>query len=145
MVITGKNGRVFWFLFNRLPQIHHSENIPRFSQFEAVSFAEQNADLPILPQGTVRFGDVWKERVTFTLAAIKEADYAHWTWGRFACLGDSAHKMTPNTGSGGMAAIESAAALANSIRLLSSTNGSTRPTLEDIRNAMTSYQQRQKA
>lgn len=47
--------------------------------------------------------------------ALEEVYYSHWTWGRFVCLGDSVHKMTPNMGSGGNSAIESAAALANAL------------------------------
>jgi hypothetical protein len=62
-----------------------------------------------------------KERripLLFSSVAADGPTFAHWTLGRLVCLGDSMHKMTPNSGTGGItaiesAAIESAASLAN--------------------------------
>lgn len=144
MTITGKGGRVFWFVFGRMSHTYRAGRIPHFTKADAEVFAQQNLDIPILPQGLVRFGDIWKNRVTYNLVALEEADYDHWTWGRFACLGDSIHKMTPNMGSGGMAVVESAAALANSLQALSARNDGNHPSLEEIRGALTGYQQTRK-
>lgn len=144
MVVTGKGGRVFWFVHGRMPQIYQAGDTPRFTKADAEEFAQQNLDLPILPQGIVKFGDIWKRREVYTLVALEEADYDHWTWGRFACLGDSVHKMTPNMGSGAMAAIESAAALANAIHVMVDDANESRPSLRDIRRALMSYQQSRK-
>jgi hypothetical protein len=47
--------------------------------------------------------------------------------------------MTPNIGQGGNAAIESAAALSNSLKRLLSNNGSSQPSIEDIQAAMEAY------
>lgn len=81
-----------------------------------------------------------------------------WTWGRIACLGDSAHKMTPNAGKlsspphriranvdvvsgfGGNSAIESAAALANSVKKLSDRANGQRPSEQQIVACLQSYQ-----
>lgn len=144
MVITGKGNRVFWFVFARMPRTYRASEIPRFSKADAEEFAGQNLGIPILPQGVVKFGAVWENRETYTLVATEEADYDHWTWGRFACLGDSIHKMTPNMGAGGMAAVESAAALANELHTLSMRNHGSRPTLRDLRRALMSYQRSRK-
>lgn len=143
MVITGKGNKVFWFVFARMSQIYRTSEIPRFSKADAEKFAGQNLEIPILPQGAVKFGDIWRNRETYALVATEEADYDHWTWGRFACLGDSIHKMTPNMGAGGMAAIESAAALANAIHTLSTHNheGSN---MREVRRALINYQQSRK-
>lgn len=143
MVIIGKGARVFWFLFGRLPHICRSNEIPQFSQSDLEHFAQQNLDLPILPHGTVRFRDIWENKERCNLVAVEEADYINWTWGRFVCLGDSIHKMTPNSGAGGNAAIESAAALANAVYSL--VNKSNRHVdLADVRQALTGYQQSHK-
>ncbi|ERF70332.1 hypothetical protein EPUS_07597 [Endocarpon pusillum Z07020] len=141
MVISSKGGRVFWFLFGRLPKVCRAGEIPRFSRSEAEQFARENLDILITPTG-VKFGHIWKNRENCTLVPIEEGDYAHWTWGRFACVGDSIHKMTPNSGAGGNAAIESAAALANAINSLKI--AACNPSLEDVSHIMTGYQEERK-
>lgn len=118
MVATSKGGKIFWFLFGRLDRVYQHEEIPRFDQAETVKFAEEHADLPIRDGITV--ADLWKHREAATLVPLEEADYAHWTAGRLVIIGDAAHKMTPQTGSGGMLAIDDAAALANLLNKLNS-------------------------
>ena len=142
LVITGQGGRIFWFLFLRMSQVYQADNIPRFTKKDADKLAQQHVDLPILPKGEIKFGDLWKRRTTSQLQVLEEADYKTWTWGRFACVGDSVHKMTPNSGNGGMAAIESAAALANAIHSLNVEHKA--PTLDDVRSALVRYQEGRK-
>ena len=139
MLITGKDAKVYWFLYKRMDQVYTSGNIPKYTQQDAESFAERHADVNLMPNQSVKFRDVWKNRTSYTLVATEEAEYQCWTWGRFACLGDSIHKMTPNAGAGGNAAIESAAALANSIKAIIDSNGP-RPSMEAVKQALLAYQ-----
>jgi 2-polyprenyl-6-methoxyphenol hydroxylase-like FAD-dependent oxidoreductase len=74
------------------------------------------------------------------LVPTEEAEYEHWTWGRFVCLGDSIHKVTPNMGAGGNAAIESAAALANAIKKMVDECNSARPSLEAVKSGLQEYE-----
>jgi hypothetical protein len=143
LVIVGKGDRIFWFLFKRMSQIYKSEHIPRFTESDAEKLAQQHFELGIQPRGGLTFLDIWRRRDTFTLMALEEADFTDWTWGRFACVGDSVHKMTPNMGSGGMAAIESAAALANAIHSLITQYKS--PTLDHVQNALAAFQKGRKS
>ncbi|KIA75510.1 hypothetical protein HK57_00009 [Aspergillus ustus] len=116
VVASGKDGRIFWFLFRRMPRVYQTPEIPRFTTADAVSFAQHYFNFPIRNEPkTVTFKDLWEHRETVTMAPLEEAHFAHWTAGRIVCLGDSAHKMTPHTGTGGMLAMEHAAALANII------------------------------
>ncbi|KAF2144829.1 uncharacterized protein K452DRAFT_306590 [Aplosporella prunicola CBS 121167] len=145
MTITAKGGRVYWFLFEKMPQTYRMGEIPRFNKQDKDEMARKYSYIPIYPGGTVKFGDIWRNCERATLVALEEADFEHWTWGRFACLGDSAHKMTPNAGAGGMSGIESAAALANSIKsLVNKQDHGTLPSYGDIRNALAEYQQERK-
>ncbi|KAL4814755.1 hypothetical protein BDW67DRAFT_186313 [Aspergillus spinulosporus] len=116
LVITGKNGRVFWFYHEKLDKIYYtdSKDFPRYSQADAETLALKNAWRPITE--TVTLGDLWEKRVTCTLVPLEEALFNMWSWGRIATVGDNTHKMTPNTGQAGNNAIESAAALANQLR-----------------------------
>jgi 2-polyprenyl-6-methoxyphenol hydroxylase-like FAD-dependent oxidoreductase len=144
IVITGKDGRVYWFLIARMPQIYRAENIPRFSKEDAKAFAEDKRDIPVMPGGTVTVGDLWKTAQTYNLVALEEAYYSTWTYGRYVCLGDSIHKMTPNMGAGGNSAIESAAALANSLQEMLSRPGSNPSSTDTVREAMLRYQETRK-
>lgn len=145
LVVTSNARQVHWFLIARMPRVFHAGHIPSFSQDDARAFAEENRDIPLTPGGTVSFGDIWATKHTCNLVALEEAFFEHWTYGRFVCLGDSVHKMTPNMGAGGNCAIESAASLANSLHelIMSSSPAEHRPSppVEAIRQALRKYQE----
>jgi 2-polyprenyl-6-methoxyphenol hydroxylase-like FAD-dependent oxidoreductase len=103
-MFVGSKGRVFWFVFERLDKVYKVPNIPRYTRRDAEVFAEGFKDIQIVEGAT--FADVWRNRKTYTLVATEEAQMKRWTWGRIACVGDCVHKMTPNMGAGGNAAIE---------------------------------------
>ncbi|KAK1142482.1 hypothetical protein N8T08_007844 [Aspergillus melleus] len=92
LTIVGKHGRVFW----------KEEIQQHVSPFLAKAIT-----------GDVKFSDVYGNAIVTTHLALEEACYRHWTMGRLVCIGDSAHKMTPNMGQGGNSAMESAALLSN--------------------------------
>ncbi|KAL2849403.1 hypothetical protein BJX68DRAFT_267254 [Aspergillus pseudodeflectus] len=143
MVATSKGGQVFWFLFGRLDRVYKNGEIPRFSAQETAAFAQQHANLPV--QGGITMGQLWKSRRTATLVPLEEADYRLWTAGRFVIIGDGAHKMTPQTGSGGMLAIDHAAALANILHMLNSARGNSKPlTTRAIENALSEFDTRRR-
>ncbi|KAI1261856.1 hypothetical protein F5Y18DRAFT_440025 [Xylariaceae sp. FL1019] len=127
MAATGKNGIIFWFLFGRLPKICGQDGVPmpRFGDEDAEKFAQQHGKLFIREGVTI--GDLWRRREKVTLVPLEEAEFSHWTAGRFVIIGDGAHKMTPQTGSGGMLAIEHAAALANIICQIKASRTNTTP------------------
>ena len=88
----------------------------------------------------IKFKDIWKSRVTYTLVATEEAQLKTWSWGRIACTGDSIHKMTPNMGAGGNTAIETAAALANELKKMKDASSKEKPSYETIRRHLVNYQ-----
>jgi hypothetical protein len=143
MVATSKGGKIFWFLFGRLDRVYKNGEIPRFDAKETAAFARQHADLPV--QGGITMGQLWNCRQTITLVPLEEADYEHWTAGRFVIIGDGAHKMTPQTGSGGMLAIDHAAALANILDRLNNTKNIEQPlTTRAIENTLAEFDTRRR-
>ncbi|CRK32828.1 hypothetical protein BN1708_005929 [Verticillium longisporum] len=94
MVIGGKDGRVFWFVFAKMDKTYTSPNIPKYSYQDAVEFANEYMDFTI--KDGLKFSDLWQSRTSVTLAATEEAELKEWTWGRIACVGDNVHKMTPH-------------------------------------------------
>jgi 2-polyprenyl-6-methoxyphenol hydroxylase-like FAD-dependent oxidoreductase len=103
MFIGGK-GLVYWFIFEKLDKVYKVPNIPRYTKHDAEAFASKFKGVQVTTE--VSFVDVWENRKTCTLVPIEEAQMKRWTWGRFACVGDVVHKMTPNMGAGGNCAIE---------------------------------------
>ncbi|CRK17299.1 hypothetical protein BN1723_002432 [Verticillium longisporum] len=138
MVIGGKDGRVFWFVFAKMDKTYTSPNIPKYSYQDAVEFANEYMDFTI--KDGLKFSDLWQSRTSVTLAATEEAELKEWTWGRIACVGDNVHKMTPHMGAGGNAAMESAATLANELRKLGQAAEKTKIDLETVQMHLETYQ-----
>ena len=103
-MIIGSKGKIFWFIFERLDKTYKTPNIPRYSRKDTDDFAAKFFDQDIT--SGVKFGDIWKNMTSSSLVPLEEAQLKRWTFGRMACVGDSVHKMTPNLGAGGNAAIE---------------------------------------
>ncbi|KEQ68819.1 FAD/NAD(P)-binding domain-containing protein, partial [Aureobasidium namibiae CBS 147.97] len=138
MAIVGKNDRTYYFVFEKMNKTYKDPHIPKYTEADKIEFAERHGDMKVTDKVLLR--DLHKNSVSSTLVGIETATYKIWTWGRIACLGDSAHKMTPNAGFGGNQAIESAAALANSIKKLSDTSNGQRPTQDQVVACLHSYQ-----
>ncbi|KAH7207801.1 uncharacterized protein BKA55DRAFT_586548 [Fusarium redolens] len=138
LTIAGKNGRVYYFVFERLKAVYQFRDIPHYSQTEAEKFAIQHGDMYIRPD--LKFSDLWEKTISFRLVALEEAKFKIWTSGRIACLGDSIHKMTPNLAAGGNAAIESAAALANSIKAMVDEHREVPPPENEVKKCLNGYQ-----
>jgi hypothetical protein len=140
MMIGGKGGKVYWFVFEQMAKVHPTGSIPKYTKADEEAFAEKYRDTNLKPKGAIKFADIWKNRMNSCLVPTEEAEYEHWTWGRFVCLGDSIHKVTPNMGAGGNAAIESAAALANAIKKMVGECNSARPSLEAVKSGLQEYE-----
>ncbi|KAL4902288.1 hypothetical protein BDW74DRAFT_180789 [Aspergillus multicolor] len=125
LTIVGKESRVYWFVFQKLDQKYPASRIPRFDQAMVDQYVQPYLQQPI--SDSVPFAEVYKRAITRTLLPLEEACYKRWAIDRWACIGDSVHKMTPNMGQGGNSAIESAAALANSLSSLLSHFGTAVP------------------
>ncbi|KAL2819029.1 hypothetical protein BDW59DRAFT_165189 [Aspergillus cavernicola] len=114
LTFPGKDGRVFWFLLRRLDRQHSYRSAPRWSVMDIDKTAESFATDHIW--NGIQFGDLWKRRQVVGITNLEENVFSTWHWGRVVCIGDSMHKMAPNTGQGANCAIEDAAALANAIK-----------------------------
>ncbi|KAK4942872.1 hypothetical protein LTR10_017448 [Elasticomyces elasticus] len=108
-----KDGRIFWFVYEKLDKVYHAPDIPKFTDQDALDLAQHGMDLYISDK--LKFSDVWENRIAYMCLPLEEAFYEHWSYGRIACIGDTVHKWTPNLGAGANHAIEDAAALASAI------------------------------
>ncbi|KAL4963745.1 FAD-dependent oxidoreductase [Aspergillus stella-maris] len=137
---TSREGRVYWFLFKKLGRKYFAHEVPRFDQANIDQYVEPFLEKPI--SNIVSFRDIYKRAISTTLVPLEEACYEHWAIDRWACIGDSVHKMTPNLGQGGNSAIESAASLANAIVHLieSSSERLQKPTTSDLHASLQKWQ-----
>ncbi|OGM44898.1 FAD binding domain protein [Aspergillus bombycis] len=113
LVVSGPDDRVYWFLFDRLPQAKYGKDIPRYTKEDEAEFVKQNYNLPITRK--VTFGDVLDKRLSSTLTPLHEIVYQKWFFKRIITFGDSAHKPNPIGGQGANGAMESCAEFLNAI------------------------------
>ncbi|KAJ5309707.1 uncharacterized protein N7443_002168 [Penicillium atrosanguineum] len=121
LTFPGKDGRVFWFLVKKLEQKHPYSHAPRFSSKDVEPICRPFMNDKILEN--VRFSDLWTLKKACSVIALEENVFQTWGYRRIVCIGDSMHKMTPNTGEGANCAIEDVAALANMLNARGVTNG----------------------
>ncbi|KAF4545414.1 FAD binding domain containing protein [Lasiodiplodia theobromae] len=112
LVITGPGGRVYWFVFTRLPETQHGA-IPRYSKEDEEELVKRYRDDRVYED--VRFSEIYKNKLSSVLTAIPEYVFKKWYFGRVITIGDSAHKLNPLPGQGGNSAIETSAAFVNAL------------------------------
>lgn len=91
LVVSGPDNRVYWFLFEKLPETRYGKDIPRYSKKDEEDFVKKNANVPITE--SITFGQVFASRLTSTLTPLHEVTYKKWFFRRFITFGDSAHKV----------------------------------------------------
>ncbi|KAJ5355557.1 FAD binding domain-containingprotein [Penicillium cataractarum] len=113
LVISGPDDKVYWFMFEQLPEIQYGKGIPKFSKEDEAEFVKCNSDVAITPR--ITFRQVYAKRLSSALTPLHEVAFKKWFFNRIITLGDSAHKPHPIGGQGGNGAIESCAELVNAI------------------------------
>ncbi|VUC24516.1 unnamed protein product [Clonostachys rosea] len=113
LIISGPEGRVYWFIFVRLPEPKFGDDIPRYNKEDEAMFAKEYAALPITKK--VNFGQLFSKRISSALTPLHEVVFEKWWFQRILIFGDAAHKPDPIGGQGGNGAIESAAELLNAL------------------------------
>lgn len=83
----------FFNVIFKLKKKHRAPNIPRFTEQEGIEMCESLADSPVW--GDIKFGDVWKQRTTFTCVPLEEHMFKKWHHQRIICVGDSVSKVIP--------------------------------------------------
>ena len=91
LIITGIDNKAMWFIFDKMDKKYRVPEIPKFTQADAEDLVQEHLSTRLTDQVTL--GNLWNNRVSYSLLPLEEALYDKWTWGRFACIGDSAHKV----------------------------------------------------
>ncbi|KAF5855585.1 hypothetical protein ETB97_008961 [Aspergillus alliaceus] len=110
---TGKDGIVFWFVFENLNNDIPLSHAPRYTEAEAEALCQAVAHVRVTPR--LKFGDLFKNRVMAVKIAVEEGVAKRWHTDRAVIVGDAACKTTPAGGQGANQAIESCAVLVNKL------------------------------
>ncbi|RDW89703.1 FAD protein [Coleophoma cylindrospora] len=131
LCFIGEGGKLFWFLFSKLDKRYFGKDIPRYTKDDLDEAIKPFMNIHMTDD--ITFESIWATRTFANMTCVEESQFENWTSDRIVCVGDAIHKMTPNLGAGGNAAMESAAALANSLSKLSN------PSLPEIKRALQAY------
>ncbi|OJJ99066.1 hypothetical protein ASPACDRAFT_120162 [Aspergillus aculeatus ATCC 16872] len=111
---SGPANRTWWFLAMNRGAIHHGAEIPKYDAADKERVLRAHANDQITP--TVTLADLLDAGPVETVyTPLREWVYSRWHLGRMGVVGDAAHKMTTVLAQGGNQAIESAAAMTNSL------------------------------
>jgi hypothetical protein len=75
---------------------YQGNDIPRFTKSEMKTKVEEFADFHVTSNLTLK--DLMSNTKSLSFLPLEEANHECWAYGRFVCLGDAIHKMTPNVG-----------------------------------------------
>ncbi|KAJ6143847.1 FAD/NAD(P)-binding domain-containing protein [Penicillium samsonianum] len=137
---TGKDGVVFWFVFENLNKNIPLSHAPRYTEAEAEALCQAVAHVRVTP--LLKFGDLFKNRVVAVKIAVEEGVAKGWHTDRAVIVGDAACKTTPAGGQGANQAIESCAVLVN--KLMEARKASVpgeKLSREAVKSALASYAQ----
>ncbi|KAF2650610.1 FAD/NAD(P)-binding domain-containing protein [Lophiostoma macrostomum CBS 122681] len=139
---TGKDGIIFWFVFEDLGESLVLSETPRYTAADIDGVCESVGQFPIAP-GVV-FHDIFSKKKIAMKVALEEGVAKVWHTDRTVLVGDAAHKMVPNAAMGANQAMESSACLVNELqKVIKSSSGghldpaSLRSALEDYANLRT--------
>ncbi|KAI1800760.1 putative monooxygenase [Daldinia bambusicola] len=121
LVISGPEDRVYWFLFDKLPQTKYGKEIPSYTKKDEDDFVRENFNVHITEQ--ITFGQIYNKRLSSTLTSLHEYVLKKWFFNRIVTIGDSVHKPDPTGGQGANAAIESCAELINALLRMKDNRG----------------------
>ncbi|KAL2840601.1 hypothetical protein BJX68DRAFT_185187 [Aspergillus pseudodeflectus] len=136
---TGPKGRVYWFVTRKMDKTYFGSDTPKFTKGNEERFVREHWDDQITAD--VRFSDLYKAKQDVIHTPLREFVYRKWHLNRMIVLGDASHKMTPVLGQGGNQALETVAALTNSLMAALKRPNSNRLSMSEIDGIFTEVQE----
>ena len=88
---SGPDNKVYWFLFDKLPEAKYGKEIPKFTSADEIEFAKKNYSRPVTENLT--WGQIYDCKISSTLTPLHEVVFKKWFFRRIITIGDSAHKV----------------------------------------------------
>jgi FAD dependent monooxygenase len=95
LIFTGKEGIVFWFVFEDLGEELPYEKTPRFKDDDIEATCQSVIHLKLTEE--IEFGDIYARKTVATKIALEEGVAETWHHDRLVIVGDAAHKVSPLT------------------------------------------------
>jgi len=92
LVAPGPRGRVYWFLFRKLPEVRYGKDIPRYTKEDEAAFVKENFHLAI--NENLSFGKLYEKRISSSLTPLHEVVFKKWYFDRILVIGDAVHKAS---------------------------------------------------
>ncbi|KAL4999143.1 hypothetical protein BDV10DRAFT_193812 [Aspergillus recurvatus] len=139
VVGTGPDDRAYWFLAKNMGKTYHGAQIPRFSEEDKERIVQEHWNDRITSD--LRMSDLYKAKQHLICTPLTEIVYQKWHFGRMIVLGDAAHKMLPIIAQGGNQALETVAAMTNSLLAVLSQHAAGRMSTDEIQGMFEEVQQ----
>jgi len=94
LILTGPQGRVYWFLNVKNDKVTYGKEVPRYSKEDEQRLAEEHLHDRLNEHDV--FGDLYKNRISSTLTPLHEYQWLRWHFGRIMTIGDASHKVSMN-------------------------------------------------
>jgi hypothetical protein len=91
-ILHGHDGTVSWFVNTKLDKTYVIPHVPRWSQEETRARGEELGDTHVF--GNIYFRDVLECAETVSSTPVYEGMFQTRSFGRIACIGDSAFKVS---------------------------------------------------
>lgn len=92
LTASGPNGRLYWFLFTKLPRPLCGKDTPRYTKDDEVSLVQKHWQDKITEDVTL--GDVYENRTSSILVPLQEVTFDKWHFQRIITFGDSVSKVS---------------------------------------------------
>ena len=92
--VSGPNGRVYWIMFYRLPEVKYGKDVPKCTKEMEDGLVQRYWESTVTSK--VTFGHLYSKRTFSTLTPLHEYTYKRWFFKRMVTIGDSAHKVSPH-------------------------------------------------
>ena len=92
MVVVAQPHQTMFFVCVKEQRVSHWPNRTHFTEQDAEDEAAKMADMPVTEH--LLFGELWMQRTRGYLCSLEEGVFKHWSFGRIALVGDSAHKVS---------------------------------------------------
>ncbi|KAF5981103.1 hypothetical protein FCOIX_4442 [Fusarium coicis] len=92
LVTGGRQGRVYWFRFQKLQEKLHCSAIPRYSEKNLQKALSDSADDNILPD--LKFSTLVDNKVSAVMTPLVEYVYKQWHFDRIVTLGSPSGRLT---------------------------------------------------
>jgi hypothetical protein len=94
LIFVGKDGRLFWAFMAKMDKVYSEDSIPRRNASQSDAHIQKYPDFEV--GCNTKLSELWDNVKKSSFTSLEEGFMENWSYGRFACVGDTVHKATIN-------------------------------------------------